>query len=689
MDHDHGQKQKQFTSKSSLALAAVLAIFTGVMLQAYEGNKGRKRQRNVAANIIAISILVSTLFFATLSTAVLTYADHTPCKCVIFELDDVTDSGFTNVQVAVMNEFIARNKPLQVYPIVEKFGNLGPDHMVLSKVREGYEKGLFYVGIHGWQHVKYSELSEATQREHFTKAQDKLQSLSFPKSKVFDAPHTTFNQYTIKVMAELGMDTISASVYQERLTYNPYKVSTSYHTDNSIVHLSEVPVTDPPTKVYHTPYRVSIQELLKQGYQGDALVQEALKQIDSNIADYGHVVIVQHPTDFVQKDISGKNINQVDPNKFKMLTDIMDGVDAKDYSTVQLSKVVLEEGSPPRQVTSLTLNTITNVPWGKDVTVTGKLAVGSSNAGVGGKTITFDRTGADNLPDNVVTNQDGTFTAVGKAPNTVATGWKVQAHFAGDSTYSASDSTIKTYNTAKHAVSLVVSAATTVPWGKPTTFTATLKDTSLGGVPISGKSIHFDGTGVIEVADKTTDSSGKAIGTGTAPDTVNTGWTYQAHFAGDSLYLNKDGTVKTYSTTKHATSLTIALSPSTVASDKTYRVYGVLKDISTGAVLSSKTITFTADSSITIAEKTTDSAGKYDSGSLPAPDDAGTYDIQSHFAGDSLYSAKDSAIKTLTVTAAAATAAASTSPSDADTEEESTTTSSPESSSSESTESTE
>jgi hypothetical protein len=90
----------------------------------------------------------------------------------------------------------------------------------------------------------------------------------------------------------------------------------------------------------------------------------------------------------------------------------------------------------------------------------------------------------------------------------------------------------------------------------------------------------------------------------------------------------------------------------------------VLKDSTTGAVLSSKTITITADSPITIADKSTDSAGKYDSGSLPAPDDAGTYNIQTHFAGDSLYNAKDSVIKTLTVTAAAAAAA-----SDADNEE--------------------
>jgi hypothetical protein len=246
-------------------------------------------------------------------------------------------------------------------------------------------------------------------------------------------------------------------------------------------------------------------------------------------------------------------------------------------------------------------------------------------------------------------------------PSTVATGWKVQAQFAGDSSHGSSNSAVKSYNTLKHTVTVVVSSASNVPWGKSTTYTATLKDTSLGGVPIEGKTIHFDGTGVIGVSDKTTDSTGKAIGTGTAPDTVASGWTYQAHFAGDSLYANKDSTVKTYSTTKHGTSLSMSVSPSTVASDKTYNVYGVLKDSTTAAVLSSKTITFTADSPITIADKTTDTAGKYNSGSLPAPDDAGTYDIQAHFAGDSLYNAKDYAVKTLTVTTAAASSSSSSS----------------------------
>ena len=108
--------------------------------------------------------------------------------------------------------------------------------------------------------------------------------------------------------------------------------------------------------------------------------------------------------------------------------------------------------------TTLTLNKITSVGWGKDVIVTGKLSDNdASGAGVEGKTITFDGTGADNLPD-VITNADGMFTAQGPAPNTVTTGWKVQAHFAGDSSLGGADSVIRPYNTLKHTVTLVVSA---------------------------------------------------------------------------------------------------------------------------------------------------------------------------------------------------------------------------------------
>jgi hypothetical protein len=80
------------------------------------------------------------------------------------------------------------------------------------------------------------------------------------------------------------------------------------------------------------------------------------------------------------------------------------------------------------------------------VTVTGKLSYAGNEKGLGGRIITFNGTGADNLRDDgVITYTNGTFIAKGASPNTVASGWKVQAHFAGDSTFPASDSAIKEY----------------------------------------------------------------------------------------------------------------------------------------------------------------------------------------------------------------------------------------------------
>ena len=118
------------------------------------------------------------------------------------------------------------------------------------------------------------------------------------------------------------------------------------------------------------------------------------------------------------------------------------------------------------------------MPWGNNVTVSGRLTHFSSGSGIAGASITFDGTGAENIPD-VVTNVDGTFTAKGSSPNAVATGWKVQAHYAGNSGYQPSNSLIKTYSTTKHGVALTLFVSpTSLTTGQPYTVGTTLKDFS-------------------------------------------------------------------------------------------------------------------------------------------------------------------------------------------------------------------
>jgi peptidoglycan/xylan/chitin deacetylase (PgdA/CDA1 family) len=616
-----------------------------------------------ATVVIAIMLVApSYSFFPTRSAQA-----YSPCNCVIFRLDDLEDQGNTDKpNVAIMQHFIDNNHKLSAEIIVNKFGNSGTNGNVYKTVKQGYSDGLFELGIHGFDHVHHSQLSEEQQSSDFGKAKNKLMSLfSDPNLRLFVPPFNDYDSDTIKAMAENKLDIFSSSYTSERTTTNIYKVSNSFETDNSVIQLSEVTVLDNDTgqylkrRIYHVPYDISLYNMIepKGTLSGQDLVAAVLSKADTQIANTGFAVITVHPSDIAPyNSATGGWSNSVDNAKFQALKDIITGIEAKGYGFSYMSDVTPAPSSQvvpgPSQNAVLTLNTISNVGWGVDVTVTGKLSNSGTGEAIEGATITFDGTGAENL-QSVTTNADGTFTAKGKAPSTVATGWKVLAHFAGDSSYDATTSLPKTYNTIAHTVNIAIAASKgTVPWGADTSFTATMIDTTGGvptGTPVTGKDITLDGTGVIGISGaQTTNDNGKATFTGTAPSDVATGWTYQAHFAGDNLYKKSDSSVKTYSTTKRPVTLSLTVSPDTVSKGASYKVSGTLNDGTSQKQLASKTITFTADSPITIADKTTNTNGFYTS-TQAAPSTSGTYNIQSRFPGDSLYNSKDSTTRTLTV----------------------------------------
>jgi peptidoglycan/xylan/chitin deacetylase (PgdA/CDA1 family) len=642
-------------------------------------------------SVFASSLLISMLVLPQLSLSIKNAEAYNPCNCVIFRLDDVEDQGNSNVpNVALLQHFITNNHKLGTEIIVNNFGNLGTSATVFNTVKQGYDQGLFEVGIHGFKHVRHSQLTEEQQSTDLGNAKIKLKSLfNDPNLRVFTPPFNDFNSDTIKAMAENSLDIFSTSYSTERTTTNIYKISNSFQTDNSIIQLSEVTVFDNDTgqhfkrRVYHVPYDISLFNLIEPTgtLSGQSLIDAVLSKVATQIANTGFAVVTLHPTDIAPYDSGSRSwSNGVSNTKFQDLKDIITGLEAKGYGFPFMSDIA---PAPFSQIVPggtgtalLTLNSITNVGWGTDITVTGKLTDSSSSAAIANANIKFDGTGATNLT-SVVTNTDGTFTAKGKAPSTVGTGWKVQAYFTGDSAYDATSSLPKTYNTISHSVTIAVAASkSTVPWGAATSFTATMTDTTVGvasGTPVTGKTVKLDGTGVIggAVSDQVTDGNGKATFTGLAPNTVAAGWTYQAHFAGDSLYKKFDSTIKTYSTIKHTVSLGLAVlktgdppstTSTTVAPGGSYKVQGTLLDTVTSSPLGSKTITLTADAPITISSKTTNTNGFY-SGTQTAPSTPGTYNIQSHFAADDLYNAKDSVMRTLTVSGLQTTTLTLTKPS--------------------------
>ena len=106
------------------------------------------------------------------------------CNCVIFRLDDVQDYWLSSIQTTVMDQFIKKNQPVSVGPILNYIGD---DLNVVSKVKQGHTLGLFDLYVHGWNHVDYSQLDLTTQIHTLQKANDKM-------DKLFGNNHGQFRQ---------------------------------------------------------------------------------------------------------------------------------------------------------------------------------------------------------------------------------------------------------------------------------------------------------------------------------------------------------------------------------------------------------------------------------------------------------------------------------------------------------------
>jgi hypothetical protein len=168
-------------------------------------------------------------------------------------------------------------------------------------------------------------------------------------------------------------------------------------------------------------------------------------------------------------------------------------------------------------------------------------------------------------------------------------------------------------NVQAHKTSVTLGMLHDYPWGANTSFTAALQDTD-AAVPISGGTIHFNGTGVIGVADAPTNSTGVAVGNGTAPSTVSAGFKVQSHFAGNIIYKSSDSAVKNYSTLKHGTSATLS---------KSVRLYGgvevkgsVLDNSTnlpaTGANVTASIVNITSGKLVGKTSGSSDSLGNFD-----------------------------------------------------------------------------
>ena len=277
------------------------------------------------------------------------------CNCVVFRLDDIQDYWLSDVQVAVMDQFVQKDQFLSAGPIV---GLFGADATVVDKVIAGYNSGLFEIFAHGWDHVDYTTLTLATQTSTLQDSQNKLQLLFGSPSSVFIPPFNTFNANTLTALQDTGFNIISSAEWADSYPYFIADGASDIVDSNGIYHLPEsIAFTD---WIDGVPVRVPNSQILAA--------------IDSSISTKGYAIVTLHSQEFAQVQ-GGTQINVVDQTLLNDLNSIIDGVIAKNYPIRTFSQVVefnqsLPDTEPPVIAAHSDVNAAATSPSGATVSYT-------------------------------------------------------------------------------------------------------------------------------------------------------------------------------------------------------------------------------------------------------------------------------------------------------------------------------
>jgi peptidoglycan/xylan/chitin deacetylase (PgdA/CDA1 family) len=292
---------------------------------------------NIPKKTLTVSMLFITILLVIIPRASFsqqsanTTIATSPCNCVVFRMDDIQDYWIESAQLAVMNLFISNHQGLTAGLIMHAVGN---DSKVINKVREGYQKGLFELALHGWDHVDYTKLSEQEQKNSLYKANEKIQRLIGSKSDIFIPPYDVFDNTTLRAMGQVGVRILSSSL----------NVENSIDQKKSVFALGGGKTHDIVTShdnmtIYHLPATIS-----NDIYFGNKQIRNSFKNVIGNVSlainSYGYAVIVLHPQDFVKLDSNGHLTNTLDQKQIKNLLNLINFLVSKNIHTTSFSKVV-------------------------------------------------------------------------------------------------------------------------------------------------------------------------------------------------------------------------------------------------------------------------------------------------------------------------------------------------------------
>src|SRR3954454_5959784 len=282
--------------------------------------------------LLTILFLICFIYFSIIPNLYGTQANSTKqCNCVIFRMDDIQDYWIEQGQIAPMDLFLSKNQSLSLGLIMNGLGN---DSKIINKVKEGFNRGLFELALHGWNHTDYTKLSEQEQSKSLDLANTKLVSLFSNKSSIFIPPENAFNNDTLKAMQQNGIEVISTAGYAEdafdggKSIFNASSISINQSNGASSNH----------SLVFHLPETSSFKNY-DQGKWIKNPVNSIISNVTDNINKYGYAVITLHPQDFVKSDNNDTFTNQVDENQIKDLSTLIDYFVSKNIPIASFSNI--------------------------------------------------------------------------------------------------------------------------------------------------------------------------------------------------------------------------------------------------------------------------------------------------------------------------------------------------------------
>jgi 3D (Asp-Asp-Asp) domain-containing protein/peptidoglycan/xylan/chitin deacetylase (PgdA/CDA1 family) len=300
----------------------------------------------IGTTMILIIPVHNTLAAITLGDQVQRTPIQSACRCVIFRMDDIQDFGFQAGQLAVMNMFLSKNLKLTTGIIMHDIGN---DTKVMDKIKEGYQKGLFELALHGWKHVDYTKLSLADQTNSLIMANIKMYKIFGNTSDIFFPPYGPFNMDTIQAMHQLDLQIISSTLPDE------------YNFDHSFVTGGIARNDESNNTVYH----MSAMTLFKSHP-----IENILADVVQLIQKYGYAGIILHPQDFLKMGADTNFTNIVEENEIRDLSRLIDyitsqNIPIKSFHEVlgQINQMYLNSGSLSRKHIGMSKQQICSTGW--------------------------------------------------------------------------------------------------------------------------------------------------------------------------------------------------------------------------------------------------------------------------------------------------------------------------------------